>query len=95
MNNQFGLVFKVFLLSALISTLIKYLAPSLPITSGDAILPESINIGLKDAILSLGVGNAMPEATIWSGIALIMVLSPSLIMAALLMVRIALAKRTQ
>ena len=69
MNNQFGLVIKVFLLSALISTLIKYLAPSLAITSG----------------------NAIPGA---NGIALIMVLSPTVIVAALLMARIAFFKRT-
>lgn len=31
MNNQFGLVFKVFSLSVLISVLIKYAAPTLPI----------------------------------------------------------------
>lgn len=83
MNNQFGLVIKVFLLSALISTLIKYLAPSLAITSGNA-MPGAI-IGLKDAILTPGVAN---------GIALIMVLSPTIIVAALLMARIANSKRT-
>ncbi len=85
MNNQFGLVVKVFLLSALISMLIKYIAPSLAILPSDAILPGAINIGSEDAILSPGVANA---------IALIMVLSPTVIVAALLMARIALTKRT-
>ena len=84
MNNQFGLVIKVFLLSALISTLIKYLAPSLAITSGNA-MPGAINIGLNNAHLTPGVAN---------GIALIMVLSPTIIVAALLMARIANSKRT-
>ncbi len=94
MNNQFGLVVKVFLLSALISMLIKYIAPSLAILPSDAILPGPINIGSEDTILSPGVANAMPLATIEDGIALIMVLSPTVIVAALLMARIALAKRT-
>jgi hypothetical protein len=85
MNNQFGLVVKVFLLSALISMLIKYFAPSLAISVSDAVLPGAINMGSKDAILSPGVANA---------IALIMVLSPTVIVAALLMMRIVLAKRT-
>jgi hypothetical protein len=85
MNNQFGLIVKVFLLSALISTLIKYLIPSLAIMSGDTILPKAIDVGWKDVILSPGMANT---------IALIMVLSPTVIVAALLIGRIALAKRS-
>ncbi len=84
MNNQFGLLVKVFLLSALISTLIKYLAPSLTISAGDAV-PGAINIGLNDVTLTAGMANA---------IALVMVLSPTVIVAALLTARIALFKRT-
>jgi hypothetical protein len=93
MNNQFGLLVKVFLLSALISTLIKYVAPSLTISAGDA-MQEAINISLKDVTLTMGIANAMPLATIEDGIALIMVLSPTVIVAALLVARIALFKRT-
>jgi hypothetical protein len=78
MNNQFGLMAKVFLLSALISTLIKYLGFSLATSGGDAVLPEV-------AIVSQGGVNT---------IALIMVLSPTVIIAVLLMARVALFKRT-